>query len=78
MMHSNKQVLSGLRVLDFGSFITGPYAAMLLAALHNLRRRGARVVEIGLWRQNAPAMNLYISLGFKEAANWYYLACDVG
>jgi len=51
---------------------------LLLAALHNLRRRGARVVEIGLWRQNAPAMNLYIGLGFKEAANWYYLACDVG
>ncbi len=51
---------------------------LLLAALRNLRQRGARVVEIGLWRQNAPAMNLYIGLGFKEVANWYYLACDVG
>ena len=40
MMHSDKQVLSGLRVLDFGSFITGPYAAMLLAEM------GADVVKV--------------------------------
>ena len=49
---------------------------LMLAALHDLRRRGARAVEIGLWRQNTPAMNLYKSLGFLEVANWYYLACD--
>jgi crotonobetainyl-CoA:carnitine CoA-transferase CaiB-like acyl-CoA transferase len=34
------QVLAGLRVLDFGSFITAPYAAMLLAEM------GADVVKI--------------------------------
>jgi ribosomal protein S18 acetylase RimI-like enzyme len=50
---------------------------LLLAALHNLRRRGARLIEIGLWRQNNVAMNLYKSLGFLEAHNWYYLACDL-
>ncbi|MDE3202122.1 MAG: CoA transferase [Acidobacteriota bacterium] len=36
------QVLAGLRVLDFGSFITAPYAAMLLAEM------GADVVKIEL------------------------------
>jgi crotonobetainyl-CoA:carnitine CoA-transferase CaiB-like acyl-CoA transferase len=35
-----KQVLAGLRVLDFGSFITAPYAAMLLAEM------GADVVKV--------------------------------
>jgi ribosomal protein S18 acetylase RimI-like enzyme len=50
---------------------------LLVAALHNLRRRGAHLVEIGLWRQNTVAMNLYKSLGFIEARNWYYLACDL-
>jgi ribosomal protein S18 acetylase RimI-like enzyme len=50
---------------------------LLLAALHSLRRRGASLVEIGLWRQNTVAMNLYKSLGFSEADNWYYLACDL-
>lgn len=49
---------------------------LLLAALHNLRRRGTSAVEIGLWRQNTIAMNLYQSLGFQEVGNWYYLACD--
>jgi hypothetical protein len=49
----------------------------LLGALHSLRRQGARLVEIGLWRQNAVAMNLYQSLGFFETGNWYYLACDL-
>ncbi len=50
---------------------------LLLAALHGLRRQGALLVEIGLWRQNDPAMNLYQSLGFTEATNWYYLARDL-
>jgi ribosomal protein S18 acetylase RimI-like enzyme len=50
---------------------------LLLAALHNLQRRGASTVEIGLWRENAVAMNLYKSLGFQEVGNWYYLACDL-
>lgn len=50
---------------------------LLLAALHSLRRQGALLVEIGLWRRNDPAMNLYQSLGFSEVANWYYLAHDL-
>lgn len=50
---------------------------LLLAALHRLQGEGAEVIEIGLWRQNAIAMNLYKGLGFLEVANWYYLACDL-
>lgn len=51
--------------------------ALLLAALHDFRRQRVGVVEIGLWRVNAVAMNLYKSLGFSEVANWYYLACSL-
>jgi crotonobetainyl-CoA:carnitine CoA-transferase CaiB-like acyl-CoA transferase len=40
MTATGNQVLSGLRVLDFGSFITAPYAAMLLAEM------GADVVKV--------------------------------
>lgn len=50
---------------------------LLLAALHELRRRRARVVEIGTWRDNAAALGLYGSLGFVEVDNWFYLAYDV-
>ena len=50
---------------------------LLLAALHDLRQRGAHSVEIGVWRQNVVAMNLYKSLGFLEVGNWYYLACGL-
>ena len=40
MTEIDNQVLSGLRVLDFGNFITAPYAAMLLAEM------GADVVKV--------------------------------
>ena len=50
---------------------------LLLAALHNLRRRGAGEVQIGVWRDNHAAMSLYHSLGFTEVDNWYFLAHDV-
>ncbi len=40
MSENGKQVLSGLRVLDFGNFITAPYAAMLLAEM------GADVIKV--------------------------------
>lgn len=40
MTPTDNQVLSGIRVLDFGSFITAPYAAMLLGEL------GADVIKV--------------------------------
>lgn len=40
MKHKDKQPLEDIRVLDFGSFITAPYAAMLLGEL------GADVIKI--------------------------------
>lgn len=48
---------------------------LLLEALRRLRLRGATLVEIGVWRDNAAALALYQSIGFRETANWYYLAC---
>lgn len=51
---------------------------LLLAALHSLRAQRATPVEIGLWRTNDTAMNLYKGLGFREVANWYYLARELG
>ncbi len=50
---------------------------LLLAALHSLRRQGGAPVEIGLWRTNEIAMHLYKGLGFREVANWYYLAREL-
>lgn len=49
---------------------------LLLAALHHLRR-GAATLQIGAWRQNTIALNLYKSVGFSEVQNWYYLSCDL-
>lgn len=49
---------------------------LLLATLHSLHRR-VFAVEIGTWRSNTIALNLYKSLGFSEVQNWYYLACDL-
>lgn len=48
---------------------------LLLAALHNLDQ--TFYYEIGTWRQNTIALNLYKSLGFLEVENCYYLACDL-
>ena len=50
---------------------------LMLAALHNLRHRGASKVQIGLWSENAAALNLYESLGFLQVEDWYYLAYDL-
>jgi ribosomal protein S18 acetylase RimI-like enzyme len=50
---------------------------LLVAALHEFRRRKIGMVEIGLWRENVAAMHLYQSLGFIEVGNWYYLAYDL-
>lgn len=51
---------------------------LLLAAVHDLRRRGAKVIEIGLWRDNTAAYNLYSSVGFVEVGRWHFLAFDTG
>lgn len=51
---------------------------LLLAALADLHHRGAREVQIGVWRGNQAAMTLYKSLGFAEIDNWYFLAHNVG
>jgi crotonobetainyl-CoA:carnitine CoA-transferase CaiB-like acyl-CoA transferase len=40
LKETSPQVLDGVRVLDLGSFITAPYAAMLLAEM------GADVVKV--------------------------------
>lgn len=50
---------------------------LLLAALHELRNRGAGLVEIGVWRDNVAAFNLYRSLGFIETDSWHFLACNL-
>lgn len=50
---------------------------LMLATLHRLRARGAQTLEIGIWRNNDRARHLFESLGFREVANWYYLARDL-
>ena len=57
------QVLDGVRVLDLGSFITAPYAAMLLAEM------GADVVKVerpGGATRFAPSMGGSTVLTFKR------------
>ena len=48
MAEIDNQVLNGLRVLDFGNFITAPYAAMLLAEM------GADVIKVERPGQGDP------------------------
>lgn len=50
---------------------------LLLAGLHELARRGARRVALGLWRENQAALHLYQSLGFRHQYTWTYLAYDL-
>jgi ribosomal protein S18 acetylase RimI-like enzyme len=51
--------------------------ALLIAALHELARRGARRVTIGAWRDNQRAVRLYESLGFRQARIFTYLALNL-
>lgn len=50
---------------------------LLIATVHELKRRGARRVEIGAWRSNEPAITLYRSLGFRHEKTFTYLAFDI-
>lgn len=50
---------------------------LLRAVLARLRERGVTTAQLGLWRDNTAAMNLYQRAGFVEVANWYYLAHDL-
>ncbi len=49
---------------------------LLLAAISELVKRGATSVQLGVWRQNKPALHLYSSLGFKTISQRIYLARD--
>lgn len=51
--------------------------ALLRGALHQLTRRGATRVHLGLWRRNQVALALYRSEGFRHKGTYYYLARDV-
>ncbi len=46
---------------------------LLAATVEHLRARGAQTIEVGTWRINTAALNLYKRAGFIETANWYYL-----
>jgi mycothiol synthase len=50
---------------------------ILLAALHELQRRGQTQAAIGLWRNNRAALRLYQSLGFQHQQTIVYLAFDM-
>lgn len=49
----------------------------LSAALARLVERGARRVELGLWRDNEAALRLYRSFGFRHTGTVSYLARDL-
>lgn len=51
--------------------------ALLRAALHQLARRGAQRVQLGLWRRNQAALALYLREGFQHRGTRYYLARDL-
>ncbi len=50
---------------------------LLLAALHELKNRGAEQAEIGVWRENETAVHLYQSFGFQHEKTITYLAFDL-
>jgi len=51
--------------------------ALLVSALHRLAQRGAQRARLGVWRENAPALNLYRWAGFRRIGSLYYLAYDL-
>lgn len=50
---------------------------LLQAALHQLVRRGAERVQLGVWRRNQAALALYRGAGFRHTGTRYYLALDL-
>lgn len=50
---------------------------LLASTVEHLRGRGAQTIEVGTWRNNTAALNLYKRAGFIETANWYYLNYDL-
>ncbi len=50
---------------------------LLLAGLHQLAGQGCQAVNIGLWRDNQVALNLYKSLGFQHQQTLTYLAYNL-
>ena len=51
--------------------------ALLLSAARELISRGAQRVEIGAWRDNKAAVQLYQSLGFSHRKTFIYLAFNL-
>jgi ribosomal protein S18 acetylase RimI-like enzyme len=51
--------------------------ALLLAALHKLKQRGAVQAKIGVWRDNRAAVRLYESVGFQHQQTLTYLAYEL-
>jgi ribosomal protein S18 acetylase RimI-like enzyme len=50
---------------------------LIQASLARLAQRGCNRVEIGLWKDNTAALNLYRSEGFKRQQTLTYLARDL-
>ena len=50
---------------------------LLLGAARELINRGAQRVEIGAWRDNQAAVQLYQSLGFRHRKTFTYLAFNL-
>ncbi len=50
---------------------------LLSLAMRSLKKRGARRIEIGAWRDNQRAIALYHSLGFRQVKTITYLAYNV-
>ena len=63
-------VIPGYQGRGYGRFL-------LLSALHELARRGARHAQIGAWRTNEAAIQLYQSLGFLHQETITFLAYDL-
>ncbi len=54
------------------------YGRILLeSVLRELKARGARRVEIGAWRENKAAIQLYQSSGFRHQMTYTYLAYNL-